>query len=319
MTNRIKREPFAGSRIPSPDTISPLLPRFLQPFISTAHPASLLLFDRGLTFQIASWEGRPFLLLDSDGISFLPAPPPWSFPETGRPSSGDLSFPDFWDCLSETLQQWNGGIPGHLDSLPVGLRASGFHAPQKTETEYILHRASWERLQGMEFRNQRWERNRLLREVPDLRTLPWDNAFRFSAKRLIDRFFAFRSGKTDDPYARILLEDQHSAHEKAIEAFRDLGLTGLVLLSGRDVIAITWFALIPEERSAICFLEARNPFLTGISVFFTQEFFRLFPSFQYLNIQGGSGMVGIEQAKKLDSPQACSPIHTQSLSSANRS
>lgn len=316
--NRIERG-TSSSRLVSPDPIAHLLPRSLQPFISTSHPASLLLFDRGLSFQTASWKGKPFLLIDDAGIFFLPAPPPWSIPDAAHPLSETLFYPDFWNCLSRTLQEWNGGIAGRLDSLPTGLRAQGFVTPEKTDTEYILHQTQWNTLQGRAFRNHRWERNRLFRNHPEISTAHWNTSYRLSAGKLIERFFSYRSTRSNDPYARLLLEDQYRAHEKALNHAEELGLTGLVLLSGMDVIAITWFALIPEECSAICFLEARNPELTGVSTFFTQEFFRLFPRFLRLNIQGGSGIINLEQAKKFDSPQACSPIHSQSLSSAKRS
>ena len=315
-TDRIDRTAIPGVRGSVANEISPLLPRILQPFISTSHPASLLLFDRDLTFWRASWQKRPFLILESAGYFFLPAPPPWTLPGAGHPEPGSLGFPDFWSRLAQTLLEWNNGIPARLDSLPPGLSAEGFQSPQTTETEYIFLRSSWETLHGREFRAHRWERNRLRREHPALRAIPWSGEYLRPAKKLIERFIAFRRSKNDGHYSRLLLEDQYRAHEKALELSGEIGLTGLLLLSGTDLLGIGWFALIPEEASAICFLEARQPEMDGIPVSLTQAFFRLFPRYGHLNIQGGSGILEIDQAKKLDSPQACSQINSQSLSSA---
>ncbi|MHB1287282.1 MAG: hypothetical protein ACYCYP_12155 [Leptospirales bacterium] len=313
MGKRISRTLISGSRSAVRIEVSHLLPRTLQPFLSTSHPASLLLFDRGMTFWKGSWNANFFLLLDSGGHFFLPAPPPWTLPEKGHHSPGCLKFPDFWKCLSETLTGWNNGIPPHLDSLPVGLSAEGFQPPRMTDQEYILMRAPWETLQGTRFRAHRWELNCLRREYNAIQAIPWSPEYRIPAGKLVERFFASCRVKKEDSYTRLLLEDQYRAHEQAIDQSKDLDLTGVLLLSGTELLGISWFALLPDDQSAICFLEARNPDLKGVPTCLTQSFFRLFPKYDHLNIQGGSGVPEIEQAKQFDAPQSCSPIFTQSL------
>ncbi len=314
MDNGISRTLISGPRYAVRIEISPLLPRGLQPFVSTSHPASLLLFDRGMNFWRGSWNAYPFLLLESGGHFYVPAPPPWTLREKGHPSPGSLKYPDFWKCLAETLTGWNNGIPPRLDSLPLGLSAEGFPSPRLTDTEYILMRAPWETLQGKRFRAHRWELNCLRREYNAIQAIPWSPEYRIPAGKLVERFFSSCRVKKEDSYTRLLLDDQYRAHEQAIDHSGDLDLTGILLFSGTELLAISWFALLEEEQSSICFLEARNPDLKGIPVFLTQSFFRLFPNYDQLNIQGGSGVAGIEQAKQFEAPQACSPTYTQTLS-----
>ncbi|EAY57635.1 MAG: hypothetical protein UBAL2_82410029 [Leptospirillum rubarum] len=289
-----------------------LLPDRLLPALSNAHPLSLLLFDRGLTYLEGTWKGNFFLAVESDGYTFLPAPPPWTLLPEG-PSGRTLREPSFWRSVSEILLERNNGIPSYLDGVPDASKLQGFPAPELTETEFLLCASDWKTLSGPRHKTHRWERNRLSKIVPDARVLPWDPLYRKSAHELLARFRRERERKMRGDQEKILLEDQIRAHEKALSSSRDLGLSGLLVLSQDRVLGIAWFAVLPDRRGAIQFLEAREPGLTGISVLLTHHFFALFPEVSVLNIQGDVQNQGIRRAKKLDLPCRLSPVYRITL------
>ena len=309
----LKADPFSIRK-----RMESLLPDTLLPGLSNAHPLSLLLFDRGLSYLEGIWEGKSFLAVESDGYTFLPAPPPWTLSPKDR-SGQILQDPRFWRSLSEALLERNKGISSHLDGLPEGFGLDGFPEPELTDTEFLLCASDWKTLSGPRHKTHRWEVNRLFKSSPDARVLPWDPFYRTSALELLRRFLSERSGKNTGDQDRILLDDQVRAHEKALSSFEDLGLSGLLVLSNRRVLGLGWFAVLPDNRGAIQFLEAREPGLTGISVLLTRHFFEHFPCISLLNIQGDVQNHGIRYAKKRDLPCRMSPVFriTLAVSSGN--
>ncbi|KGA95219.1 hypothetical protein LptCag_2653 [Leptospirillum ferriphilum] len=318
MGSPVHFQPLKTDSIFLRERMGSLLPDSLLPALSYAHPLSLLLFDRGLTYLEGTWKGNLFLAVESAGYTFLPSPPRWTLLPEG-PSGRTLGEPSFWRSVSETLLERNNGIPSHLDGIPDASKLEGFPAPELTETEFLLCASDWKTLSGPRHKTHRWERNRLSKFVPDVRVLPWDPLYRKSAHELLARFCRERSRKKGGDQDVILLEDQIRAHEKALSSSEDLGLSGLLVLSKDRVLGIGWFAVLPDRRGAIQFLEAREPGLTGISVLLTQHFFALFPGISVLNIQGDVQNQGIRLAKKLDLPCRLSPVYriTLAVSSGN--
>ncbi len=294
-----------------------LLPSSLLPDLSNAHPLSLLLYDRGLTFLEGTWEGKPFLAVDSHGYTFLPAPPPWTLPPEGS-SDKILGAPRFWITLADTLLLRNNGVAGHLDGLPDTFCVDGFSRPDLSETEVLLASSDWNHLTGSRHKTHRWEKNQLFRKAPGALVRPWEPRFRRSSQELLERFFSEKAKKTTGDQDRILLEDQWRAHEKALASSEELGLSGFVVLSDGRVRGIGWFAVLPDRRGAIQYLEAREPGLTGIAVLLTYHFFLFHPDVPLLNIQGDAQNPGIQRSKRLDLPCRISPAYRLGLDPHSR-
>ena len=309
--------PLDDDILPLRRRMETLLPDTLLPALSNAHPLSLLLFDRGLTYLESFWEGKSFLTVESDGYAFLPAPPPWTLPPDGS-SRRTLKEPRFWKTLADTLREKNKGIPAYLDGLPDTFPPQGFPDPELSEMEALLCASDWRHLSGPRHKTHRWEQNRFFRNDPDARVLPWDPLYRKSTLELLERFFSEKIQKSTEDQDRILLDDQWRAHEKALSSPGEMGLSGLVVLSKDRVCGIGWFALLPENRGAIQFLEARDPGMTGISVLLTHHFFLYHPHAPLLNIQGDVQNKGIRHAKRLDLPCRLSPVYRLTLRFSSR-
>lgn len=304
---------ISRTRLPDPlpgrlETLDRLLPPKTRTLLSGTHPLSFLLFDRGIDLWEARWENRPFLVAEAGGHSFLPAPPYWTLPSG---NSGGLEHSRFWKECARSLASWNNGVPGRLDGLPMGFGIPGCPPPRRSEVDYLLDRTGWIPLGGRSFRAMRWERNRLFRLRPDVRAVPWDNTFFSDAIILLERFFANRRERSKDPYILALLDDQRAAHEKALSHSDALGLEGWTLVSGHRLIGIEWYAR--GSGDAVCFLEARDPDITGIPVFLTLSYFEAHPDCRWINIQGSAGVPSLERAKSLDCPALAVPVHSQDL------
>lgn len=307
---------ISRTRLPDPmperlAALEELLPSNTRTRLSGTHPLSFLLFDRGVDLWVARWEDHPFLLLEAGGYAYLPAPPPWTIPAQRPVPTGTLERPDFWKDCAVYLASWNGGRPGRLEGLPMGVSVPAGSEPRRTETDYLLERGGWTSFEGHDFKTLRWERNRLFRLRPDLQARHWDDAFRPETKSLLDRFFADRREHTQDPYALALLDDQREAHEKALAQAPALGLEGWILVSARRLIGIEWYA--SGSQDAICFLEARDPELTGVPAQLTRSYFEAHADCVWINIQGSSGVPSLEQAKSLERPALAVPSYAQEL------
>lgn len=304
--------PLTGSPESLLHRLGALLPETLLPDVSTAHPLPLLLYDRGLTFWEARWESLPFLVVESGGFFFLPAPPPWTLPAGGA-GEHPLAHPAFWSLVSRKLRVLNGGCPGHLDSLPSGCFAPMSSPPVHADTEILLCSREWTTLSGHNHKSHRWEKNRLLREEPRAGTFPWDLRYRKPVLKMLDRFFREKFSRPLEETERLLLEDQWRAHLKALSESASLGLVGLVAGTNDHPLGIGWFAVLREAKGAIQFLEAREPGLPGVSVLLTEGFFSLFPDIPLLNIQGDADSPGMRQAKRLEAPCRLSAVSRQLL------
>jgi len=307
--------PLSGSAENLLPRMGALLPETLLPEVSTTHPLALLLYDRGLKFWESSWEGLPFLLVQSGGFFFLPAPPPWTIPP-GDPRKHLLLHCGFWDLVSRKLHALNGGFPGYLDSLPSGYAASLPTPPVHADTEVLLCSGEWKNLSGHRHKTHRWEKNRLLREEPLARVFPWEPRFKKPVQEMLAQFFHEKNARPLGETERLLLEDQWHAHQKVLSESARLGLVGLIVASKDRPLGIGWFAVLREGKGAIQFLEARVPGLPGVSVLLTEAFFSLFPEVPLLNIQGDAESPGMRKAKRLEAPCRLSPIHRQTLDGA---
>lgn len=292
-----------------------LLPEKLLPEVSTVHPLALLLYNRGLEFWESRWEGRPFLLVESGGFFFLPAPPPWTI-SPGDAGNHLLLHCGFWELVSRKLHALNGGLPGYLDSLPPGYAAPLPTPPVHADTEVLLCPGEWKNLSGHRHKSHRWEKNRLLREEPLARVFPWEPRFKKPVQAMLTQFFHKKTARSLGETEKLLLGDQCHAHHKVLSEFSRLGLVGLIAGSKDRVLGIGWFAVLRDGKGAIQFLEAREPGLPGVSVLLAEGFFSLFPEVPLLNIQGDAGSPGMRKAKRLEAPCRLTPIHRQTLDGA---
>ncbi len=277
---------------------------------SGCHPVSYFLNARGVEFEMACWDNRPFLLAKSEGYHWLPLPPEWIL-------DNQFLSDTFLDELPEWLFCLNGGRDGRIDNLPIGVsgKRSSCPPPIRQDTDRILLRESTLRAAGDHYKTHRWELNRLRRTDPSPGIRRWSEPSPSTRMEEIkNRFFKMRRDKALNELEWLMVEDLERAHRIAENNWNILNLTGVILSIQGEEVAWQWLAFSESEHSAICFLECRDPQMKYLSVMMTHLVFQMFSKLDWINIGGDSGISGLARAKDQDRPGVLVPCHTQELS-----
>ena len=276
---------------------------------SGCHPASYFLNARGVEFELAYWDNRPFLLARSEGYHWLPLPPEWILADR------NLSAP-FFDELPEWLFSLNAGRNGRIDNLPLGVsgKPSSCPRPIRQDIDRIILRESTLRAAGDHYKTHRWELNRLRRTDPAPEIRRWaEPASSNQIEEIKSRFFKMRRDKALNELEWLMVEDLERAHRIAETNWNILNLTGVILLIQGQEVAWQWLAFSESGDSAICFLECRDPEIKHLSAMMTHLVFQMFSKLDWINIGGDSGISGLARAKDQDRPGVLVPCHTQEL------
>jgi hypothetical protein len=159
--------------------------------------------------------------------------------------------------------------------------------------------------------------NRLRRIDPAPLIHRWSDLTSSTKKDEIkSRFFKIRRQKSCSELEWLMVEALERAHLIAESHHNELNLTGLTLSVRGEEVAWQWLALSESGKSAICFLECRDPEINHLSAMMTHLVFQFFPKLEWINIGGDSGLSGLAIAKDLDHPGALVPCYTQTLPNA---
>lgn len=180
------------------------------------------------------------------------------------------------------LEQW---FPGmfHLHS-----NRSGF--------DYVYDIHDLADLKGRKFQKKRNHVNRFRSEHPDYQVVPLTVCNMPVAQHMVNDWYHKRM--KEDPEGDYLLEN--IAFVRAFQNYVPLGMEGILLLDGGDVLAVTMGSRMAKDTFDIHFEKARED-VDGAYTAVNQEFARYLrlnhPEVQFLDREDDMGLEGLRKAK----------------------
>jgi len=163
--------------------------------------------------------------------------------------------------------------------------------------DYVYNIDDMADLKGRKYQKKRNHTNRFRIDHPDYVLRPLDEEILPAAEEMIGRWYEDRL--QEDPSKDYHLE--RSAIRKALHNRQALGLDGLVLLDGGNVLAVTLGCRLNDNTFDINFEKARADTDNAYSVI-NQEFARYlrekYPDVRYLNREDDLGLEGLRKAKE---------------------
>ena len=171
-----------------------------------------------------------------------------------------------------------------------------FHC-DRDSYDYVYAIDDLAELKGKKYQKKRNHVNRFRTEHPDYRVQPLCDELLEEVKALVDGWYESRLAQ--DPTADFLMERR--ALEKALRDYEKLGLETLVLLDGRQVLAVTMGSFLAENTLDVHFEKARED-VDGAYAAINCEFARYlrekYPQLQFLNREEDMGIPGLRKAKE---------------------
>lgn len=253
-----------------------------------------------LTYTWADLEGRLCLFAASpDGI-FLALPPLGAGPIEQATAEA-----------FRIMREWNGDSPvTRMDNVPEGcvpaLRAMGYEVTPK-EPDYLYAAADLVNLAGDAYRAPRAACNRFMREQGGFLE-PYDPRDQSACASLFHEWREQKRRTGSDEWANALLDDAAGAHEMALSAPAELGLTGGVVRVAGRIRAYTLGLWL--NQSVFCvLLEVADRDIVGAGAFAFREFCRqaLAKGACWINTMDDSGLPSLAKAKRWYHPARLVP------------
>jgi hypothetical protein len=170
-----------------------------------------------------------------------------------------------------------------------------FHC-DRDSYDYIYDIHDLADLKGRKYQKKRNHYNRFRQEFPYCTTQPLSTANLAAVREMVEQWYEDKL--RDDPSGDYHME--RSAINKALAHYEALGLDGLVLLDGEQVLAVTMGSPLSENTFDIHFEKARQG-IDGAYAVINCEFARYlrskYPALQYLNREDDLGLEGLRKAK----------------------
>ena len=116
-------------------------------------------------------------------------------------------------------------------------------------------------------------------------------------RQMVDTWYSVK--KEENPDVDFLMEQ--AALSKAFRYYRELGMEGLVLLAGGDVLAFTLGSQLSSDTFDVHFEKARSD-IDGAYTAITCEFARYirskYPHIRFLNREDDMGLEGLRKSKE---------------------
>ena len=151
-------------------------------------------------------------------------------------------------------------------------------------------------LKGRKFQKKRNHVNRFRAEHPDCASIPLTSDNLPQAKEMVDSWFARRVA--EDPHGEYLLEQ--IAINRTFQHFKALGMEGLMLCDGAEVLAVTIGSRLSRDTMDVHFEKAREDVdgaYAAINCAFARYLRQRFPELQFLNREDDMGLEGLRRAK----------------------
>ncbi len=152
-------------------------------------------------------------------------------------------------------------------------------------------------LQGKKYHRRRNHYNRFRDTFPDYTVEPLGDRNLHKVREMVNRWYEVKL--TENPEGDFQMEQV--ALENALHHFRELDMVGLVLLEGKDVLAVTLGSRSSEDTFDVHFEKARsdaNGAYAAINCEFARYIRERFPLIRFLNREEDMGLEGLRQAKQ---------------------
>jgi len=162
--------------------------------------------------------------------------------------------------------------------------------------DYVYDIQDLAELKGRKFQKKRNHVNRFLQEHPDCQALPLTRENMEDAQAMVEDWYVNRA--QEDPHGDYLLEK--IAMDRAFRNFETLGMEGMVLLDGGEILAVTQATRLSGETMDVHFEKARED-VDGAYAMINRCFARYlrekYPEVRYLNREDDLGIEGLRRAK----------------------
>ncbi|MCL4485798.1 MAG: DUF2156 domain-containing protein [Nitrospirae bacterium] len=285
-------------RILTSDRLRDHLSSFGDLPFSWRHPASQLLFSDRLTFFLSETRTAGEILMGetADGVLFLPLPPPLLLRAEAAPSDRERLLRG----LFGEMAAMGGRCPApFLENCPLGSLPSGSFRIEPSEREYLVSVSSLLDPRGWAGRSFRWERNRFFRDHPSVRIRPVESGDDPFLRRFVRDFVRERTKGVTNTLESLMAEDMGRAFERAQGLWRTEEIEGWVLEEGGRILGLEWYGRLPGGETLVCLLEARDPGVSNLGGIMTRLVIETSGAgVRWVNLMGGSGIVGVERAKR---------------------
>lgn len=171
-----------------------------------------------------------------------------------------------------------------------------FHADEGT-FDYVYDIDDLADLKGKKYHGKRNHVNRFREAFPDYTALPLGEDNLVAARQMADRWYETRLA--EQPNADFHME--RVALEKAFRDYQELGMEGMVLANGEEILAITLASRLSPDTFNVHFEKARTD-VQGAYATINLEFARYirqkYPSVRYLDREEDMGLEGLRKAKQ---------------------
>ena len=151
-------------------------------------------------------------------------------------------------------------------------------------------------LKGKKLQRKRNHINKFLQLCPDYRVEPISQANACQVQQLVDLWYQKRL--EEQPHSDFLMEQ--AALSKALRHWEELGMEGLLLKNGDELLAMTMGSLLSPTTFDIHFEKALD-LIDGTYTIINREFARYlrekYPQVRYLNREDDMGIEGLRKAK----------------------
>ena len=163
--------------------------------------------------------------------------------------------------------------------------------------DYVYSIEDLATLAGKKYHSKKNHLNRFIAEHPNYKVeaISCDNITR--VKNFVDNWFSHRV--ETDPEEDYTMEIE--AMRRAFESYREIGMDGIVITDGGEIVAMTMGAPMTREVFDVNFEKARGD-VRGAYTVVNYEFARYirnkYPDIRYLDREEDMGIEGLRQAKK---------------------
>ena len=159
--------------------------------------------------------------------------------------------------------------------------------------EYVYAIDDLADLKGKRYQPKRNHINRFLSEFPDAVIRPLSDETLPDAKTLADRWYQRRSAEEDAGMELVALN-------RAFANYKELGMEGLVMYVGQQVVAMTMGSFLSEDTVDVHFEKADLDYPGAYAVInraFARHIREKYPQVKFLNREDDMGLEGLRKAK----------------------
>lgn len=164
-------------------------------------------------------------------------------------------------------------------------------------SDYVYDIEDLAELRGRKYHRKRNHDHRFWEAFPDCAAVPLSEENLPQVKQLAAQWYADKL--RDDPDGDFDME--RAALEKALDHYEEMGLEGLVLLNGTDVLALTLGSRLSPDTFDVHFEKAGRDVegaYTAINRAFAQHIRDKYPEIRFLNREEDMGLEGLRSAKE---------------------